>query len=479
MIRFVRLTGASIRYATARGLSNQFRLGNGNAVIDTSVAMRPQEPVTRRKFIASTTTLLAATQLGVGESTEPGAERLAQEGGKKSVTREMPKPVRWGEPELQQLTSALKQNSLYYWGNQQTKLLTERYRQFYPHKFVQPCSSGSAALHIATAAAGIAPGDEVITSGITDIGTVIGVLFQQGVPVFAELEPHTGCLDPADVERKITPKTKAIIAVHLGGNPCRLTELKAIADKHNLVLIEDCAQGWGALYRGKPLSTVGQIGCFSLQDSKHITCGDGGIVATGDEKFGPLLIKFGDKGTNRLNPKDSSTALGANYRMSELQAAFVAAQLTRLEGIAAKRSKLGNLLTQELEGISGVTAHHVDKEDRCVYWFYMARVVPEKLKCDRATFVKALAAEGATFGAGYIPVPLYGMPMFQKHSFFGGHWPVKELGMTSMDYTKVKLPVTEAILKTCILFRVNEAMDEEYIRSVARAVRKVAAHYAA
>ena len=326
--------------------------------------MKPKQQVSRREFITTTSALLAATQLGLAESTEPGAEMLALEGGKKAVPRAIPKPVRWGEPELQQLGAALKQDSLYYWNNQQTKLLMERYRQFYPHKYVQPCSSGTAALHIAVAAAGIAPGDEVITSGITDIGTVVGVLFQQAVPVFADLEPYTGCLDPADVERKITPKTKAIIAVHLAGNPCRLAELKAIADKHSLILIEDCAQGWGALYRGKPLSTVGQIGCFSLQDSKHITCGDGGIVATGDEKFGPLLIKFGDKGTNRLNPKDSATALGANYRMSELQAAFVAAQLTRLEGIADKRSKLGNLLPQELANIPGVAAHHVDKEDR-------------------------------------------------------------------------------------------------------------------
>src|SRR5580765_2430398 len=370
--------------------------------------MKPSKNVTRREFIATTSVALAGSQLGMAESNEPVSEKLALEGGPKAVARAMPKAKRWGEPELEQLGAAVKQDSLYYWNNYQTKLLTERFQGFYPHKFVQPCSSGTAALHIAAAAAGIGPGDEVITSGITDIGTVIGVLFQQAVPVFAELEPYTGCLDPADVERKITPKTKAIIAVHLAGNPCRLAELKSIADKHKLILIEDCAQGWGALYRGKPLSTVGQIGCFSLQDSKHITCGDGGIVATSEEKFGPLIIKFGDKGTNRLNPKDTATSLGANYRMSELQAAFVAAQLTRLESIASKRSTLGNLLTQELAGIPAIATHHVDNEDRCVYWFYMARIVPEKLRCDRATFVKPLAAEGAPFSAGYIAVPIYG-----------------------------------------------------------------------
>jgi perosamine synthetase len=440
--------------------------------------MQSNHQVSRRQFIASTSVLLAASQLGVAETGGGPADKLALEGGPKAVPQPMPKPVRWGAPELEQLGAAVKQDSLYYWKNHQTQLLIERFQKVYGHKYVQPCSSGSASLHIAAAAAGIAPGDEVITSGITDIGTVIGVLFQQAVPVFADLEPHTGCLNPADVERKITPRTKAIIAVHLAGNPCRLAELKEIADQHKLILIEDCAQAWGALYRGKPVSSVGQIGCFSLQDSKHIACGDGGIATSGDETLGPLLTKFGDKGTNRYNPKDSSTALGANYRMSELQSAFVAAQLTRLEGIASTRARLGNLLTEKLQGVPGITSHQVDPQDRCVYWFYMVRFVPEKMRCDRATFVKALGAEGVTFSAGYIPVPVYGMPMFQKHSFFAGHWPIKELGLTKMDYTQVKCPETEAILKTCMLFRVNEAMNEEYINAVAAAVRKVARHYA-
>ena len=440
--------------------------------------MQPENHISRRAFIASTSALLAASQFGMAEVAESDADKLAVKGGKKAVTRAMPKAVRWGEPELEQLKSAVQQDSLYYWKNHQTTLLTERFRAIYGHKYVQPCSSGSAACHIAVAAAGIAPGDEVITSGVTDIGTVIGVLFQQAVPVFADLEPFTACLDPEDVERKITPKTRAIIAVHLAGNPCRLAELKELADKHKLILIEDCAQAWGALYRGKPISTTGDIGCFSLQDSKHISCGDGGVVTSGSEKLGPLLTKFGDKATNRYDPKDSANALGANYRISELQSAFVAAQLTRLERIAATRSRLGNLLTEELAGVPGITTHHVRKDDRCVYWFYMARFVPEKMRCDRAEFVKALAAEGATFSNGYIATPVYGMPMFQHHSFFAGHWPVKEFGLTTMDYTKVHCPETEAIIKTCMNFRVNEAMDEDYICAIAKAVRKVAKYYA-
>src|SRR4029078_5905771 len=232
------------------------------------------------------------------------------------------------------------------------------------------CSSGPAALPTAVAAAGIGPGDEVITTGITDVGTVIGVLYQQGVPVFADLSPNSYNLDPADVERKITPKTKAIIAVHLAGNPCRMEELKSIADKHNLVLIEDCAQAWGAKYRGKPVGTIGHIACFSLQQTKQITAGDGGVVGSNDERFGPLLQRYGDKGANRLHP-GLQTIFATNYRMTELQAGFAAAQLTRLAKIVSTRSKMGKSLGDKIAGAPGINPHGIDPDDRATYWFYM------------------------------------------------------------------------------------------------------------
>src|SRR5438552_1399166 len=256
----------------------------------------------------------------------------------------------------------LGQDSLFYWKGPQTALLIERFKQVCPVKYVMPCSSGTAALHIAVAAAGIGPGDEVITSPITDIGTVIGVIYQQGVPVFVDLVASTYNLDPADVERRITPKTKAIIAVHLCGNPCDLLALKTLADKHGLVLIEDAAQAWGAKYRGQPVGTIGHVACFSLQNSKHITCGDGGLVGSNDERFGPLLQKFGDKGFDRLKAGPFE-AFATNYRMSEPQAAVAAAQLERLEGIVIKRARLGNLLTEKISGLPGVLPHQVHPEE--------------------------------------------------------------------------------------------------------------------
>jgi perosamine synthetase len=206
--------------------------------------------------------------------------------------------------------------------------------------------------------------------------------------------------------------------------------------------IEDCAQAWGAKYRGQPVGTIGHIACFSLQNSKHVTCGDGGVVGSNDERFGPLLQRFGDKGMDRLaaKPFDSTAVLGTNYRMSEPQAAVAAAQLDRLEAIAAKRARLGELLTAGITGVPGIVPPRVNHGDRATCWFYMFMLNPGQLNCTRQIFAQALQAEGAPAGAGYISVPIYKLPVFQQHAFFAGRWPVKELGLTTKptNHTKIR-----------------------------------------
>lgn len=443
--------------------------------------MRSDHGPTRRAFLAASSGAVAIGGLRASgaDDSPASSSRLALNGGEKAVREPLPRLDRWGQPERERLEAMLKQDSLFYWKGPQTGLLIERFREVCPLEDVQTCSSGTAALHIAAAAAGIGPGDEVITSPITDIGTVVGVLYQQGVPVFADLGRDTYNLDPDDVARRVTPRTKAIIAVHLAGNPCDLEALRGLADRHGLILIEDCAQAWGARYRGKPIGTTGHIACFSLQNSKHVTCGDGGLVASSDERFGPLLQRYGDKGFDRLGTTGLFHAFATNYRMSEPQAAVAAAQLTRLEGIAAKRSRLGAILTERIGGLPGIEPHGVRAEDRCTYWFYMLRLRPGGLKCERSEFVRALAAEGAPVSAGYIPVPLYGNPVFQEHAFFAGRWPVKEMGLTAMDYSQTRCPEAEAILETGVRVVIHEGISEAYVRDVAAAIRKVAEHYAA
>ncbi len=438
-------------------------------------------PFSRREFLAASSAALAGTALAAAENDVPDAEsppKLALHGGEKTIQQRAKLGLRWGDPERQRLDATLSQDSLFYWKGPQTARFIKGFQQVTPLKHVMTCSSGTAALHIAVAAAGIGPGDEVITSPITDIGTVIGVLFQQGVPVFADLEASTYNLNPAEVERQITPRTKAIIAVHLGGNPCDMTALKAIAETHRLVLIEDAAQAWGATHRGDPVGTFGHIACWSLQHSKLITCGDGGVVASNDDRFGPLLQPFGDKGYDRIKG-GLLESFATNYRMTEEQAAIAGAQLDRLEDIVSKRARLGTLLTERIRGLQGVLPHQVHPADRCGYWFYFFRLIPGAFKCDRAEFVKALAAEGVEAGAGYIAVPLHRNPVFQKHGFFAGRWPIRELGLTSMDYSKWETPEAEAILKTGVKITIHEGMTEEYIVSVAQGIRKVARYYTA
>jgi perosamine synthetase len=442
--------------------------------------MESFDHVSRREFLAAAGVAATAGGLGAGDvhAAPAATPQLAINGGPKAVQAKLPARVRWGDAERERLNAAIDQDTLFYWQGPQTKLFIERFRKTCPLKHVMTCSSGTAALHIAVAAAGIAPGDEVITTPITDIGTVIGVIYQQAVPVFADLVPNTYNLNPADVERKITPKTKAIIAVHLAGNPCRMEALKAVADKHNLLLIEDCAQAWGAKYRDQLVGTMGHIACFSLQNTKQITCGDGGVVASNDEHFGSLLQLYGDKGADRVHGNGLFERFSTNYRMTELQAAVAAAQLDRLEGIAASRAQMGDLLGEKIIGTPGIDPHGIAAEDRSTYWFYMFRLRPKSFTCDRAEFVKALVAEGVPASAGYIPVPLYGCPVFQKHGFFAGRWPIREMGLTSMDYSKVACPEAEAILKTGVRMVLHEQMTDEYIAGVGEAIQKVAKYYA-
>jgi dTDP-4-amino-4,6-dideoxygalactose transaminase len=406
--------------------------------------------------------------------------KLALHGGN-PVISENQKPVaprRWGKAELDELADALDQDSLFYWQGPKTRKMIAEFQREYPLEFVMPCSSGTASIHIALLAMNLKPGDEVITSPITDQGTVIGTLYQQGVPIFADVDAETYNIDPQSVAQQVTPRTRAIIAVHLAGNPCNLEALKAIALQHNLVLIEDCAQAWGARYREAPVGTIGQVGCYSLNDFKHVSCGDGGIVASNDATIGPLLQMCGDKGYDRINQLRSPGILAPCYRISELQAAVGAVQLSRMRDIAECRNRLGELLTREIEGVPGVRPHKVESGGYCSYWFYMFRISPERFQCSREQFVEALNAEGLAAGAGYIPEPLYHYPVFTNRAFFGGSWPARELGKTTIDYRNVRCPNAEAVLQTAIRVDIKEWMNDEHIRRAAEAIRKVAGFFA-
>lgn len=392
------------------------------------------------------------------------------------VDEPLPRPRRWGAPELARLTAMVDQDSLFYWQGPQTAALAAEFRRHYPFPHLFATSSGSAALHVAIAALRLRPGDEVIVPPITDMGSVIGILYQQGVPVFADVDPATYNLDPAAVRRALTARTRAIMVVHLAGNPADTTALAALAREHGVALIEDCAQAWGALHQGRPVGLEADVACYSFNDYKHLSCGDGGIVATARPDLGPTLAPWGDKHYDRTTPGYRDPAeLAPNYRMSEPQAAVAAAQLTRLADIAARRHHAGTFLTTLLADLPGVHPPHVAPGNTHSYWFYFLRLDLARLGCTRAAWVDALRAEGAMATAGYIPTPVYRYRVFQTHNFFGGAWPVRDAGLTAMDYRQVHCPHAEAILTDGVVLPLNEAMSDAYLAKVAQAIHTVTA----
>jgi dTDP-4-amino-4,6-dideoxygalactose transaminase len=406
---------------------------------------------------------------------------LALHGGPRAVTATAPTHHRWGQEELMRLTAMVDQRSLFYWKGPQTAALLDNFRALYPLRWNMPCSSGSASLHIAVAALRLPPGSEVITSPVTDMGSVIGILYQQLVPVFADIDPGTYNLDPEAIRRVITPKTRAIMVVHLAGNPSDMTAIMALAREHNLLVIEDCAQSWGAQHRGTPVGLFGHLACYSFNEFKHVSCGDGGIVGTNDERYGPTLTKWGDKHYDRVTGGRNPETLSPNYRMSEPQAAVGAAQLVKLPGIIDAHIRLGRRLLDRVAalGAPGIGLPHLDPRDTHSFWFCLFRVRPDALRCTRDEFVAALQAEGVTCAAGYIPRPVYGYPLFQNHDFFGGGWPLRDAGLTTMDYRTVRCPNAEAMLAEGISVPISPALTDEIIDQTAEAFAKVARHFSA
>ncbi len=392
-------------------------------------------------------------------------------GGEPAKRTPFGREKRYGEEELQQLQEALEQGSLFYAHGNRVKTLEKRFAEMNGVPYAVACSSGTSAIHAALIAVGISPGDEVITAPITDMGTVIPILYQGAVPVFADLHPHSYTMLPESVEARITPRTRAVIAVHLWGNACDLNALRDICRKHNLWLIEDCAQAFGCRYMGEPIGTFGDIGCFSLNEFKHISCGDGGIVITRDQRLATRLRLATDKcysrepGVTQRNP----TFLANNYRMTELQGAVALAQLEKLESIVARRRQWCEALSKRLHGLPGITLPQPTTGCEPSWWFYMMRVVPESLGADADTFAEALRAEGLPVGAHYIAQCVYEYPIFTDHSAFerGTH------AYTARPYGKGLCPFAEAILDTCVLLSVNEAYTETDLEETAHAIRRV------
>jgi perosamine synthetase len=293
------------------------------------------------------------------------------------------------------------------------------------------CNGGTAAIHMALAAAGIGPGDEVITSAFSFLATPVAVLHQSAVPVFADIDPRTFNIDPADVERRITPRTKAIIPVHIHGVCADMDAINALARRHGLVVIEDACQAPGARYKGKRAGSLAEMGAFSLNGTKNFPVGEGGLFVTSDDTYRARANMVRMVGET-LPPSDRTMEfqhlIAWNYRTQEMPSAFARCQLRRLDSYNEHARANGEALSRQLRDVKGVEPPHVPPDCEPVYHKYRIRLRPEDIDVPfRGTTFRdlvkaALEAEGVDV-CTWLHAPLPAHPIFQVREGYGHGYP--------------------------------------------------------
>ncbi|SKC72806.1 DegT/DnrJ/EryC1/StrS family aminotransferase [Krasilnikoviella flava] len=356
-----------------------------------------------------------------------------------------------------------------------TRGLEQDFARYYGVPHAVASGSGTSAIHLAVAAVDPDPGDEIITTGLSDAGTVLPILAQNAVPVFADVDPATGNLDVESVREHITPRTRAIIAVHLFGQPAPVAQLRELADAHGIVLIEDCAQAYLTAVGpdGALAGTVGHLGCFSLQQSKHITAGDGGLTITADDAFARRVRLFADKAWPRDTDERTHLFLGLNYRMTELQAAVARVQLTRLADVVDDRRRTAKALTEVVAGLAGLTPSASEGNS---YWQFPVFVEPDAVGADAHWFARALAAEGIPASGGYIQRPLYLTPVFTERLTYGSSgYPLSSPPADAVPvYAPGLCPTTEELIAARLLVIAwNERYTSDDVADIAAALQKV------
>ncbi len=370
---------------------------------------------TRRKFLAAASvgSLAAATS-----QTIPAYGNLAKKASKLAVLGG--EPVRKNKPfpdwpycDDKIIESVTKTTRSRKWcridGGANTVVTFEKeWAKLTGAKLCVATGSGTQSLHTCVEALGIGPGDEVITSPYTDPGTIAGILSARALPVLADLDPASFQLDPDEVEKKINENTKAIMPVHMMGQPADMDRIMAIAKKHNLKVIEDAAQAHLAEHRGRKLGTIGDVGCFSFQSSKVLACGEGGGIIGNDEALMDRCYTVHNHGTSR---RGATEAIGPKYRMNEFQAAVLLGQLPTVLERHARRNENAAYLTSRLKDIPCLVPQKLyDGTNAGSFYLYAMSYHKEHLNgIDRATFLKALSAEGISLSP-YIKQGLHREP---------------------------------------------------------------------
>ena len=328
-------------------------------------------------------------------------------------------------------------------------------------------ANGTAALHAAAFGAGIGPGDEVITTPMTFAATANCVRYQGGTVVFADVRADTLNLDPAEVERRITPRTRAIITVDYAGQPSDLEELETLAARHGLVLVEDASHSLGATYRGRRVGALARMTTFSLHPVKHVTTGEGGMVTTDDVELAARLRAFRTHGiTSDFRDRDRAgswmydmVALGFNYRLTDLQSALGLSQLAKLDDWLARRRAIAARYTAAFAVLASIETPTTLADRESAWHIYVVRLRLERLRADRGQVFRALRAENIGVNVHYVPVPW--------HSYYA-----------SLGYARGGWPIAEQAYERMITLPIFPAMTDGDVDDVIAAVTKVVEHFA-
>lgn len=261
--------------------------------------------------------------------------------------------------------------------------------------------------------------DEIVTTSITDMGALAPVLYQGAIPVFADVEPHTYNVSARTIEPCLSTRTRAIIVTHLFGNPCDMGEIMKLADARGIPVIEGCAQAFLASHDGRMVGGIGAVGCFSLQQGKHITTGEGGFVTTNDDALARRMFLFINKAWGYGDAQPDHYFLALNYRMTELQGAVALAQLDKLEDVVEKRVAAAGRLTRMLHHLHGIETPLVNPKDAHTYWKYCLRVDPQAISDGAAGMARLLKERGIASAPRYIQKPAFMCEVFQKQRTFG------------------------------------------------------------
>ncbi len=366
------------------------------------------------------------------------SDKLAIDGGAPSRTAPFPAWPIYDEREERNLLEVLRSGQ---WGIGGAKVaqFEQRFAEYQGARFGVCVPNGTLALQMSLDALGIGLGDEVITTPYTFIATASAAIQQGAAPVFVDIELATYNLDPSQIEAAITPRTKAVVPVHLAGRPADMDAIMAVARTHNLRVLEDACQAWGAEWRGRKVGAIGDLGTFSFQSSKNVSAGEGGIVVTNDEALGELCWSLHNVGRVRQGAWYQHEIIGGNLRMSEWQAAVLLAQLDRLPEHSARRDASARYLAEALSEVAGVTPLPFDERvTGDAHHLFICRYDQAAFGGrPRDAFVAALRGEGIeTASVGYL-VPLNRNNAIRRSAaalarLGGREWPLAEDGLPAL-----------------------------------------------